>query len=361
MSGFKKNKVAVSSVKRKRISLLRRSDRLTVLSFCILFVASLVAFWYIQVYHGFTTYTALPVMAIPFFIIGLAFYFISKRYLAAVFILALSVVAFFILPTSVLFIVYLLVCTEGVAQLVEIIQRAIFYDILDSIEHVNIKQRLTLKDKAVVFLFNVPVDLDTRNLVIDRSITRNKLPWKDMFNSMMLALLFCMFLWIYLFLNPNFALGTEGVPIYTFTIVLYLSLIVMPWSIFSTFNARIDTEYRDFKLYSGILGTFKRMFLPVFAALIFLIIAVSEGPDNLYYVGMSLIMIVVIISFTSVMYYTTNEISVVGDILDKWNEFQPSELYSGYTEVGRKSSLDDGVPGTPRRDPSDCFIPVQKL
>ena len=241
--------------------------------------------------------------------------------------------------------------------MVEIIQRGTFYSIMASIERVNVKDALSSKDKFIVFLFNIPVDIDTRNLKIDKNIIVDKIPWKDMLFSMMLALLFCMFLWIYLFLNPSFDIGLQGVPIYTFTIVLYLSMIVMPWSIFSTLNARIDTEYRAFKIYSGFLGTFARMFLPIFAALIFLIIAVSSGPDNFYYVAMSLVMIVVMITFTSIMYYTSNEVVVVNDIVDKWGVFHPSSIYSGYSEAGKKSTLDDGVPGTPRRDPSECFIP----
>ena len=241
--------------------------------------------------------------------------------------------------------------------MVEIIQRGTFYSIMASIERVNVKDALSLKDKFIVFLFNIPVDIDTRNLKIDKNIIVDKIPWKDMLFSMMLALLFCMFLWIYLFLNPSFDIGLQGVPIHTFTIVLYLSMIVMPWSIFSTLNARIDTEYRAFKIYSGFLGTFARMFLPIFAALIFLIIAVSSGPDNFYYVAMSLVMIVVMITFTSIMYYTSNEVVVVNDIVDKWGVFHPSSIYSGYSEAGKKSTLDDGVPGTPRRDPSECFIP----
>jgi len=175
--------------------------------------------------------------------------------------------------------------------------------------------------------------------------------------SMLLALMFCMFLWIYLFLNPSFSITDTGVPIYTFTIVLYLAMIVMPCSIFSTLNARISTDYRDFKIYSGFLETFKKMFLPVFAAMIFLISAVSSGPDNLYYVAMSLGMIIVMIIFTSVMYYTSNEVEVVNDIVDKWDTFHPTSIYSQYSENGKRTSLDDGVPGTPRRNPSDCFIP----
>ena len=364
MKGFAKEKPANSGKKTKikvdkplKIDLLSKRDRITAILFIVLFAASLIALWYLITYQGLTIYSALPTMAIPFFAIGVIYYILRRRYFAVIAVAAISLVAYLILPVSVLFIVYLLVCTEGVAQMVEIIQRWVFYGIMSSVERVNVKDKLTLKDRFIVFLFNIPVDIDTRNLKIDKNIIVDKLPWKDMFYSMMLALLFCMFLWIYLFLNPNFDIGAQGVPIYTFTIVLYLSMIVMPWSIFNTLNARIDTEYRAFKIYSGFLGTLTRMFLPIFAALIFLIIAVSSGPDNLYYVGMSLVMIVIMIIFTSIMYYTSNEVVVVNDIIDKWGVFHPSSIYSGYSEAGKKSSLDDGVPGTPRRDPSECFIP----
>ena len=70
---------------------------------------------------------------------------------------------------SVLFILFLLVGSEGVAQMVEIIQRQTFYSILRSVERVNVKDKMTILDKVIVFFFNVPVDLDTRNLVIDRN------------------------------------------------------------------------------------------------------------------------------------------------------------------------------------------------
>ena len=363
MKGIPKKKAADSGKKKikvdnsPKIDLLSKRDKITLLLFICLFAGSLVALWYLITYQDLTIYSALPTMAIPFFVIGVIFYIIRRRFIAVIAVAAISLVAYLLLPVSVLFIVYLLVCTEGVAQMVEIIQRGTFYSILASIERVNVKDALSLKDKLIVFLFNIPVDIDTRNLKIDKNIIVDKIPWKDMLFSMMLALLFCMFLWIYLFLNPSFDIGLQGVPIYTFTIVLYLSMIVMPWSIFSTLNARIDTEYRAFKIYSGFLGTFARMFLPIFAALIFLIIAVSSGPDNFYYVAMSLVMIVVMITFTSIMYYTSNEVVVVNDIVDKWGVFHPSSIYSGYSEAGKKSTLDDGVPGTPRRDPSECFIP----
>ncbi len=351
-------KRSFSFSKKSRLpSIMRKKDKQTAILFIVLFVASIVAYYIMMKDYGFTIYTGLPVMASPFFVIGLIFYIVNRRYIAGAFIAGVSIAAYFLMPSSVLFILYLLVCTEGVAMMVEIIQRKMFFGIMDVAEHVNLKDKLTFRDRLVVFMFSIPVDLDTRKLTIDRNILRNKLPWKDMFFTMMLALLFCMFLWIYVFLNPTITLETNGVPIYTFTIILYLSVIVMPWNIFSTVNARITSEYRDFKLYSGLLDTFKRMFIPAFAAILFLVFSIATRPDDLYYVCMSLAMIAVMIVFTSVMYYTSNETSVVNDVLDGWDEFQPTDVYSRYEEGHTVSSLDDDVPGTPRRDPSECFSP----
>lgn len=358
MSDDKETKRNFSFAKESvRPSLLSKKDKQTSILFLALFFASIVAYWFLVKDYGFTIYTGLPVMATPFFVIGVIFYVVNRRYIAGSIIIIASVLAYFLMPSSVLFILYLLVCAEGVAMMVELCQRWTFFEIVDTVQHVNVKKKMTLKDKVIVFFFNIPVDLDTRNLEIDKDVTRNKLPWKDMFNTMMLAVLFCMFLWIYVFLNPSISLDTTGVPIYTFTIILYLSAIVMPWTIFSTLNVRISTEYRDFRLHTGLLDTFKRMFLPVFAAILFLAAAVSTEPDNLYYVGMSLAMIALMTVFTSVMYYTSNEMVVVNDILDGWDSFQPTDIYSKYAKDYTSPSLDDDVPGTPRRDLSDCFAP----
>ena len=344
---------------REQVSMMKTIDKRTGILFLALFAASLIVYWVLLNYYGFSVYMGLPVMAIPFAVIGLIYYVLNRRYYAVIATIAISAVAYFIMPTSVLFIIYLLICTEGVAQMTEIVQRQVFYGIIASVERVNIKKKMSLKDRIVVFFFNIPVDLDTRNLMIDRNVSRNKLPWRDMCDTILLALLFCMFLWIYVFLNPSFSIGTSGVPIYTFTIVLYLSMLVMPWSIFNTLDVRIATEYRDFKLYSGLIETFKRMFLPILAAMLFLIAAVNSGPDGLYYVGMSLVMIVVMIIFTSVLYYTSNESSVVNDILDRWQGFHPSEIYSGYSD---SKSMDlANLPGTPKRDPRDCFQPELRV
>lgn len=341
-------------------NLLRDTDRRTLWLFLAVLAISLVALALMVLTDTFTFYEALPITALPLFTIGLINYIVRKRWVAAIAIVAASAVVYFLDPSLVLFLLYVLVCAEGVAVMVEVIQRATFYKILRSVEFVNIKPSPSPADRITTFMFNIPCDLDTRNLTMDHSIRRVNMPWRDMFQSMVLSLALCMFLWIYMFLNPAFHTSTSGLPIYTFTIILYVSLLVLPWSIMKSLNVRIESDYRDFRIYTGLLETIKRMFLPVLAALVFLALALSSGTYTLYYIAMSVAMIVIITIFTSVMYYTNNEADVVNDITARWREFHPADIYSGYEGTERTSSMDDGVPGTPRRDPRSCFPEDQR-
>lgn len=336
------------------LCLLKQEDLRTAYLTLFLMVSCALAIVALVMITDISVYELLPLSAIPFFVTGFINYVLSRRWITALFIVVATVLCYLIEPIVALFMLYVFVCAEGVAVTVELIQRVLFYRVLSVVERVNVKRKLTPWDRVVVFLFNIPCDLDTRNLVMDNSVKREGLPWRDMMQTMVLALVLCVFLWIYMFLNPAFYGGTSGIPIYTFTIILYLAVLVMPWSIFGALDVRIETDHRDFKLYRGLLETMKRMFLPSMAALVFLALAVSNGGHALYYVGMSIVMIFVIIVFTSLMYYTRNEASVVNDIVSKWSIFHPADIYSDYV-MGERSYEKEDFPGTPVRDPRSCF------
>lgn len=335
------------------LSLIRQKDVIAGWLTLALAIASFVTLAAMVFVFDMSVYESIPVIAIPFFVTGSVSYIIGHRFVEALAIVGISVVFYLIDPALVIPLLYILVCAGGVAITVEIIQRLLFYRILRSVEQVNSKRRLNLFDKVVVFLFNIPCDLDTRNLLMDHQLRRSGLPWKDMFYTMMLALCLCVFLWIYMFLNPAFAVDTPGALIHTFTIILYVQVLVMPWGIFGSLNVRVGTEFRDFRLYSGLLETTKRMFLPAMLALLFLAVAFSSGSYTLYYVAMSIVMIVVTCVFASAVYYTRNEASVVNDITSRWRAFHPVDMYSGFGE--ETASSRDAVPGTPTRDPRSCF------
>ena len=332
--------------------LAREQDSVALRLFSVLAILSLVA----TVTIFLTTdagYQSMVVLAVPFFVLGLLDYIVSRRWVAVAFISVASVAVYVLEPVLVPFILYVLVCAEGVVVMVEVIQRLLFFRIVRSVEGMNIRFEHTLFDRAVRFLFSIPCDLDTRNLVLDPDVRRDRMPWGEMLRTMMLALCLCMFLWMYMFLNPSFSVPTSGALIYTFTIVLYVSMAVMPWGVFGSLDVRIATGYRDFRLFDGLFETMKRMFLPAGIALLFLVLALSSDGYTFYYVSLSIMMIVITTVFSSVMYYTRNEPSVVGDILTEWAEQHPVDIYSGYGMGGEGTGRD--VPGTPRRDPDSCF------
>ena len=339
----------------ERISLLRKKDKLTLLVFAALFIASIAAYIVLTVVYGYTAYTGLPVMAVPFMVIGVANHILNRNYIVLMAILAISLISYFLFPSVILFVIYLLICSEGLACMVEVIQRALFYRIVGAIEYMNVKEQLDIGERLVKVLFNVPDNIDTRRITMDLNIVRSKFPWRDLLNSFMMVLLFSMFLWIYVFINPDITVETEGVPIYTFTIVLYISMLVMPWSVFNTVKARIASDYRDFSLYQGLVGTAVRMFIPLFLVLLFLFVLTFTGVGELEFVAMSLAFILLMLLSTSLMYFMWNEIELVNDITDNWSRFRPVELYSRYLSEDPYSSDDRDVPGTPRRDPADCF------
>ena len=69
------------------IDLLSQNDRRTALLFILLFIISIAAYWYLINYQDMSVYTALPVMAVPLFVIGVIYYIIRRRFIAMIFIL----------------------------------------------------------------------------------------------------------------------------------------------------------------------------------------------------------------------------------------------------------------------------------
>lgn len=340
---------------RSKITLMRPFDYKMLYLFIFGLLASFVAMVAAMVVWDWSSIHALPILAAPLFIIGAVNYVLQKRWPTILIIIALSLGIYFLWePGYVLFFLYLFVCTGGVAVMTEVIQRGIFFKILNTIEFVNLKEKLTLTDRVVTFIFNIPCDLDTRNLDLDLTVKRDGIPWGNMFHSIFLALMVCTFLWMYMVLNPSFIAGESGMSIYTFTIVLYVALLVLPWNLFKSLNVRVTTDYRDFPVYSGLYETIKRMFLPVLAVLIFMAISLTSGTFSIMYITISIVMIAVIVALTSVLYYTGNESGVVEDVKEKWADFHPTRMYAGYMEV-EQSSYEDGVPGTPKRPLKHCL------
>ena len=351
----------------KELSLLTKYDKLVLAVFFISF-ALCVTGMIILVSLGIDILNSAMLLTVPFFLLGLMWYNHTKKWWTLIIILAASIALYlyfhgftfedqfymqadFVLMFAVDFI---FVGSVGVVAFVSAVQRLIFYRVVTKIQSMNIKDKMNFEEKVIAFFFNVPNDIDTRELTMDYNLKRASIPWSEIRETITLGLMIGMFLWIYISMSPKFAsIGLyTNAPMYIFAIVLYIPVIVMPWSIFNSLHVRITTKYRDFSLYEGIKGTIKRMVLPMFAALMYVLMAFHDNDVMavLMFIGTSIVMIVVVIVFTSAIYYAYFENKLVDDIVAKWKVFRPVELLM---TVGDDLDKKKEYPGTPRRDMSD--------
>ncbi|MDR1404330.1 MAG: oxidoreductase [Candidatus Methanoplasma sp.] len=339
------------------MSLTRRSDICTAIAACITFAVSLIYVLHVGVKSGSPFYNEMHLLAMPFFVCGLIFY-IRSEYRILIILAAIAAISWLtgIQETLVFLILFLIIGAAGTVSLVDAVQRAMFYGILRSIEYANVKKKLSFTDKIIIFLFNVPEDLDTRNITMDYELRRTKIPWKEVWNSTSLGLMVGMFVWIYISMNPTFMnLSSESsVPLFMFTLILYIPLLVMPWSIFRSLNVRIETNYREFRVYNGIRATLQRMAVPVIAAFFFVLVAINTSDLHtvLFYIILSAVMIVATLTVTSILYYWVFEAVTINDIVSKWKMFRPVPIFVGLEDTEKKHPRDE-LPGTPKRDKSD--------
>lgn len=308
--------------------------------------------------HTLTVIDLLACIALPFAVVGLV-YILDRRNLPALVITAILAAVAFVLSgtmTYVLLVVYLFIGALGVACVVDAIQRVIFYKVVAHIRYANVKEHLTLMDRMFSFLFNVPPDIDTRNLSINPQKVGTKFPWKDMGSTVVLSLIVGMFFWIYVSMNPSFITMeyTANIPIFIFGIMLYVPVLVLPFSVFKSLDVKISTSYRDFKLYNGVIATIYRMAVPIFAALLLVLRAalLQDNPvEVVLYIGFSAIIILFTVFLTSIIYYYAMETTTSTDIAKKWKIFIPVPLLLSLHEGSKEEK--EVFPGTPVRDEDD--------
>ena len=336
----------------KEMSLMRKQDEIVVQ----IFLAAVLACIVIMAILHFTDKLDMTIMAIvvsaPFFVVGIYAYYLYRKWM---YILAFVVLDIILLVAGVpsmivFFLSFVFVGAAGVVAVTVLIQRYLFYRIIATVEYVNVKEKLTLWDKVVVFFFNIPRDLDTRNVTMNYNLKRATIPWNEMIQTIFFGLTIGMFLWIYMSMNPVFMDESriQNVPAVMFTLVLFIPLLVLPWTIFKSLSVRVETRYRDFKLHDGIKETLKRMAVPIFASFMFVFLAINETSLStvFMYIGLSVIFNVVVIGLTSVFFYVMFEAPLVEDIVARWKVFRPVSLTMDVGNDIRSGEL----PATPKRD-----------
>ena len=342
---------------RKKIDLLTGTDRLAVLIFFISLVASLGA-WAAGMHFLDMGMMELPMfITMPLVAVGAYEMILSRRWIYLIVVIVLTV-ALFAARVDIGIIGVLALISVGIigaVALVAVIQRAMFYRVVASVEYLNVNEHLTLWDRVVAFAFDISGDLDTRNLEINENVKRASLPWTEIWSSMKISFLIGVFIWIYLSLNPSWMQleSFSSVPVYLFAVMMYIPLIVLPFSIFMSLNVRIETRHRPFRIYDGIKATLMRMAIPVFAAFMYILVAVNKNgfQDVLGFIALSVVFNLFICVLACFVYYRQFESRVIDSIISRWNSFRPVPLLMGVKS--REENIKENVPGTPRRDYSD--------
>ena len=342
---------------RKRIDLTTPDDHLTVLVFLISLAVCLVAGAVCLELFDVSVLDLAMFVTMPLVVVG-ALQIVRSRYKWYLVIVIAAVVAMLVMGAGYVnasALALISVGIAGVVRLVAVAQRFLFYRVVSSVEYLNVRTDLSLWDRVVAFVFNISGDLDTRNLEIDENVKRASLPWGEIWASMKVSFLIGVFIWIYLSMNPSWMQfeSLSNVPVYMFAVMMYIPLIVLPFSIFMSLNVRIETRYRDFKIYDGIKGTLMRMAIPIFAAFMYILVAVNKNgfQDVLVFIVMSVAFNLVITVASCLVYYKGFESRVIDSIISHWNSFRPVQMLMGVK--GTEDDMREDVPGTPVRDYSD--------
>ncbi len=344
----------------RNLSLIRASDSFAIMLFLISFSLSVIGAVLYTGAGGATFMDAMLFFALPFVIVGAYVCIERDRWYILPAVLVISILMFLAHIDFRLIASLSMICVGiiGAVRIVEVEQRAIFYKVVSTIEYMNIKSRLGLKERIVGFLFNISGDLDTRTITIDSKMHRAGIPFREVYATLSLCFMIGLFIWIYISMNPtwmNFE-SFSSVPASLFVLMLYFPLLVMPVTIFMSMNARIETKYRDFRLFDGIKSTLSRMAVPVFAAFMFILVAVNENGINdvLYFIVLSLIFNLFVNGLACILYYRYFESEVVTDIVYKWPVFRPVSMLMEVEDD--KSQVIEELPDTPRRDTSDLGV-----
>jgi hypothetical protein len=338
------------------LSMVRKVDKAMLYLFFGMLILCAIVFVGLLYTETMNTAGALPVLSVPFLIVGLATYVHERMWKALLVAIAVPAALFFLnVPLMALFFVaFLLVGCVGVVSVAVTLQRYVFFAVISSVEYINIKEKLSFWDRLVRFAFNVPPEIDTRKITMEYNMKRSGIPVKELMQTMFFAFLVGIALWIYLSMNPAFMYEVKlyEAPIFVFSLVMFIPLLVLPWTPFKSLNVRITTSYRDFSLYRGAVETLRRMAIPVFAIVIFMLIAATriELTTELTFIAASVVFNLIVTAASSIIFYLFFESAFVDDAVSKWKLFRPMPITA---ELEHDNDDNKEDIGTPERDTSD--------
>jgi len=342
------------------LSLVRKEDRMMLYIFLTSLAVCAMIFFALLFTESIDFRNALMLISVPFLIVGLVTYVHGGMWKALIIAIAVPMALFFLnLPLLVLFfILFILIGCVGVVSVAAVLQRKLFYAVITSIEYLNIKDRPSLWDRLVRFAFNVPPNIDTRKITMEYNLKRSGIPVKELLETMTFAFMIGIVMWIYLSMNPAFMrdINLLEAPIYAFSLIMFIPLLVFPWTPFKSLNVRITTSYKEFSIYGGAVETLRRMALPLFAVFVFILAAVNTTDLRLVagFIGASVLFNMLVVAASSVFFYLFFESQFVDDAVSKWKAFRSVDMMTELNDADEEETKE--LPGTPKRNMSDAEI-----
>ncbi len=336
--------------------LMDRRMRLVFTIFAGMVLVCLALALILPVATGLTAYESFNLMLLPLMVMGAYGYVNHGRWMLLGIASLLTILAAFLLPWGTVETILIVFGFEGAAVAADMVQRLVFFRIIRTIEFVNQKPKRKPLDLLALYVFNIPAGLDTRRIAMDSGIRRSGMPFGEIFKRLLLALFFCLFLWMFMFANEDYSTFTYGSVDAVFVAMGYIAIAVLSLTSFETLNVRVETDHGGFKIYDGLVGTMSRIVIPLALATVLLAIVLWRDSFVLVSIGMSAVVMVGMVVLASNLYYGYLENQTVRDINEARKEFMPGMLCDSLG--GEVPSIDDAPPGTPRRDQGSCFDPV---
>ena len=318
-------------------------------------VTALAAFLILPFISGFSFFDALPVLALPFIVVGAVELVVDRHYAICIAAALLCILFYFVDPLMSVVASFVIVCPVGITALCGSVQRFGFVRTLLLVEGSYSHSKRSLPGRLAYFMFNIPEGLDVRDIAVEDRAVRHSLSFRDVFDVVIMALPFVALAWIAMALLPGFSSATLVTFLCSFTVMLYIVAAVLSPVILRSLKVGIrQGNGGRFMLYDGLLGTMKRASVPLIIALVLVAALTVCDAGTFLNILASLAACAVVAVVSSLFYFIAVEPVISPELSKAWSSLRPVKIYAGL-DTRNIHSLKDGVPGTPMRDPKACF------
>lgn len=332
-------------------ALTEDADRIAGYLFVLLFLVGAMAAMVIAgTQRQYLWYDVIPLLALPFAVIGVISYLYRRRWLAFVVVAAVCIVAFVLSREAGYILLFVLVCTRGAAVMAAVAQRRMFPVAAKAVTRSGSRPKKGFGDHLVRFVFGIQPNTDTRVSDMESSVRRRGIPFDELVDTLRLALVPMLIIWTALFAIFTFHFTFSKAYVAVFTVSLYVVAIAVPPIVMRTLDVRFGTEGEGSRLYDGLLGTAARMSVPLVLMLIIVALALYTNAATVGYIAASAVFVVVCSVATLIAYYLDFESGAVRSIVEGRAGYIPEKEVRRGTGRGL-----EGVPGTPMRKTESCF------